>query len=79
MHETIQHVILLICSVGASAIGWFMAHNPARVYRTLDLAGTRFGQNFFEGFVKVVGWCFTALFAASALMQLIFTFQALLR
>ncbi len=79
MRETLQHAIPLMCSAGLSAIGWFTTHNPARVYRTFDWAGTRFGQNFGASFFKVVGWCFTVLFAAGALMQVLLTLQTVLR
>jgi hypothetical protein len=79
MHDAIQHLVLLMFSVGFSAIGWFMAHNPARVYRAFTLGGTQFGQDLLVGFCRIVGWCFAVVFAASALMHAILTFQALLR
>jgi hypothetical protein len=70
MRDTLQHLVLLVFSVGFSAIGWFMARNPARVYQAFNLGGTQFGQTFFEGFCKIVGWCFAIIFAASALMEM---------
>lgn len=79
MHDALQHLALLVVAIGFSAIGWFMAHNSARVYRVFTLGGTEFGQNFFVGFCRIVGWCFTVFFAAGALMQVVLTFQALLR
>jgi hypothetical protein len=36
VHEAIQHLILLVFSAGLSAIGWFMAHNPVRVYQAFN-------------------------------------------
>ena len=79
MHDALQHLVLLVVAIGFSAIGWLMAHNPARVYRAFTLGGTGFGQNFFVGFCRIVGWCFIVFFAAGALMQVILTFPALLR
>jgi hypothetical protein len=37
MHDAGQHLVLLVFSIGFSAIGWFMAHNPARVYRAFTM------------------------------------------
>ena len=79
MHDAIQHLVLLVFAIAFSRIGWFMAHNPARVYRAFTLGGTEFGRNFLVGFCRIVGWCFTVFFAAAALMHVILTFQALLR
>lgn len=79
MHDAGQHLVLLVGTIGCSAIGWFMAHNPARVYRAFTMDASKFGQKFLVGFCRIVGWCFTAVFAAGALMQVILTFQALLR
>jgi len=79
MRDTVQHLVLLLSSAGLSAIGWFMAHNPVRVYRFFNWGGTQFGQTLAENFFKIVGWCFTIVFAASALMQMVLTLQALRR
>jgi hypothetical protein len=79
MHVTVPHLVLLVFSVGFSAIGWFMAHNPACVYRVFNWGGTHFGQTSLERFFQIVGWCFTVIFAASALLQVILTLQALRR
>ena len=79
MHDAGQHLVLLVFSIWFSAIGWFMAHNPARVYRAFTMNASQFGQKFFIGFCRIVGWCFTLVFAAGTLIHLILMFQALFR
>jgi hypothetical protein len=79
MHDAGQHLVLLVFAIGFSAIGWFMAHNPTRVYRAFTMDASQFGQKVLIGFCRIVGWCFTVVFAAGALMQVTLMFQALLR
>ena len=79
MHDPGQQLVLLVFSIGFSAVGWFMAHNPTRVYRVFTLGGMQFGQRFLIGFCRIVGWCFAVFFAAGAVMHLVLLFQSLLR
>ena len=81
MHDAGQHLLVFVFSIAFSALGWFMAHNPVRAYRafTLGVGGTQLGQKFFVGFCKIVGWCFAAVFAVAAIIQLVLGFLSLLR
>ena len=79
MHDEIQHLILLAFSAALSAIGWFMAHNPARIYRAFTLGGAQVGENFFLNFLRVVGWCFASIFAGGVLLQATLVMNALTR
>lgn len=79
MHGIVQHLVLMMFAVGFCAIGWFMAHNPVRVYRFFTLGGTGFGEGFAIGVFKVVGWCFTVVFAVGTIMHLILTLWAMFR
>jgi len=78
VHEAFQHLILLVFSAGFSAIGWFMAHNPVRVYRAFTLGGTQFGEPFFIGFCRSAGWCFAIMFAGGVLLQATLVVYALI-
>jgi hypothetical protein len=69
VHDALQHLVLLIFSAGFSAVGWYMAHNPERIYRIFTF-GIQPEQKFFVGFCRVCGWIFTVGFAVGVLMYL---------
>jgi hypothetical protein len=70
MQDAMQHFILLLFAVGASATGWLMAHNPLRVYRLFTF-GNDHAPKVLVGFCRIVGWCFAIVFAAGALMYVV--------
>ena len=70
MHPAIQHLVLLLFAAVFSAVGWFIAHNPSKAYRFFTLGTMPVPeQNFYIGFLRLVGWCFAVIFALGVLGQ----------
>jgi hypothetical protein len=70
MSPVVQHLILLLFAASFSLIGWFVAHNPAKVSRPFTFA-LQSEQWFFVGFVRPTGWCFAIFFAPGVAMYAI--------
>ncbi len=77
MHDAIQHLVLLVLSVGAAVTGWLMAHDPLRTYRLFTF--NDHAPKVLVGFCKVVGWCFAVVFSAGSLMYLVLIVHDLIR
>lgn len=78
MRDAMDHLIFLMFSMGASVIGWLMAHRPLRTYR-LFTAGNDNAPRILVGFCRIIGWCFAIVFAAGSVMYLVLIFHDLLR
>jgi len=78
MHDATQHLVLLVFSVGAAVTGWLMAHHPLRTFRLFTF-GNDYAPKILVGFCRIVGWCFTVMFAAGSLMYVVLIFHDLIR
>jgi hypothetical protein len=80
VHPAIQHTVILLFAATFSAIGWFTAHNPSKVYRFFTFGVMPVPERgFFIGFLQVVGWCFAAFFATGSVAYCILIAFDLLR
>jgi hypothetical protein len=69
VHDAFQHLVLLLCDLGALALGRFMVRHPERTFHFFTF-GMQPEQKFGVGFFRVVGWVFTVLFAIGLIMYL---------
>jgi hypothetical protein len=55
MHPAILHLSMLLLAAGLSALGWFVAHDLAKLFQFFNFARQP-EWKFFVGFCRVAGW-----------------------
>ena len=78
MHDAVQHLVLLVFSLGLAVTGRLMAAYPLRTYRLLTF-GNDYAPKILVGFCRLVGWFFAVVFTFGSLMYLVLIFRDLMR
>jgi hypothetical protein len=68
--SAVKDLILLLASASLSLTGWWVAHNPARVFHVFNL-GMQPERPFYLGFFRFWGWLYVVLGAAGTVLFLV--------